>query len=140
MFFTWEDIGKGNNSVHQYRTANYDPTNISAVHFLICIHDIFMTGRNCNYICMYVLNVFMVKFMAFSFKFQLSSKYRTRLSVHKSTEWLCKNNRLFGKDIQSQDRLGDGEREKILLEFLFCKIPGISWKRFPQLSVCTRDW
>ena len=35
MFFTWEDIGKGNNSVHQYRTANYDPTNVSAVHFLM---------------------------------------------------------------------------------------------------------
>ena len=34
---------------------------------------------------------------AFTFKFQFSSKNRTRVSVQKSTEWLCSNNCFFGK-------------------------------------------
>ena len=34
---------------------------------------------------------------AFTFKFNFSSKNRTRSSVHKSTEWFCTNNCLFGK-------------------------------------------
>ena len=65
--------------------------------------DIVVASHKCSNILQPAVQfTFHIKGTAFTFKFQFSTKNRTRLSVHKFTEGPCKNNWFFWKGMLFQ--------------------------------------